>query len=74
MILKPNDNLFDCWVDASHTADWKKESAMDDDTMAKSNMGYIISYAGYPILWASKMQTEIVLSSMEAEYMAYLKL
>ena len=43
---------------------------MDDDTTARSRMGYVISYAGCPMLWASKMQTEIALSSTEAEYMA----
>jgi hypothetical protein len=33
-------------------------------------MGYVINYAGCPVLWASKMQTEIALSSTEAEYIA----
>ena len=70
MILNPNDNLFDCWVHASHAADWTKEYAMDDDTTARSRMGYKISYADCPMLWASKMQTEIALSSIEAEYVA----
>jgi hypothetical protein len=31
-------------------------------------MGYIITYAGCPMHWASKMQTEIALSATEAEY------
>ncbi len=33
-------------------------------------MGYVITYAGCPMHWASKMQTEIALSSAEAEYIA----
>lgn len=33
-------------------------------------MGYVFMYANCPILWASKMQTEISLSTTEAEYMA----
>jgi hypothetical protein len=33
-------------------------------------MGYVITYAGCPMHWASKMQTEIALSSTEAEYIA----
>ena len=33
-------------------------------------MGYAISYAGCPLTWASKLQTEIALSTVEAEYIA----
>ena len=33
-------------------------------------IAYVIMYAGCPIVWASKMQTEIALSTMEAEYIA----
>ena len=31
-------------------------------------MGYIIMYANCPIIWAIWLQTEIVLSTTEAEY------
>ncbi len=43
---------------------------MDDPNTARSRMGYTICYAGCPMMWASKMQTEIALSSTEAEYIA----
>jgi hypothetical protein len=33
-------------------------------------MGYIITYAGCPMHWSSKMQTEIALSTTEAECIA----
>jgi hypothetical protein len=33
-------------------------------------MGYIITYAGCPMHWSSKMQTGISLSTTEAEYIA----
>ena len=55
MIINPNGNSFECWVDASHAADWKKENAMDDDATTKLRTGYILNYAGCPILWGSKM-------------------
>ncbi len=35
-----------------------------------SRTGYIIQYAGCPIYWQSKLQTEIALSTAEAEYIA----
>jgi hypothetical protein len=36
----------------------------------KSRTGYIITFATCPILWSSKLQTEVVLSTTEAEYIA----
>ena len=35
-----------------------------------SRTGYIIMYAGCPVVWCSKLQTEIALSTMEAKYIA----
>ena len=32
--------------------------------------GYVITLCGCPVLWTSKLQTEIALSTMEAEYVA----
>jgi hypothetical protein len=41
----------------------------DKDT-ARSRAGYIITYAGCPVYWQSKLITEIALSTTEAEYVA----
>jgi hypothetical protein len=41
---------------------------MNDPSTAKSQTRYVISYAGCPIIWASKLQTEVVLSTTESEY------
>jgi hypothetical protein len=35
-----------------------------------SRTGYVLMYAGCPIHWVSKLQTEIALSTAEAEYIA----
>lgn len=43
------------------------EEADDRDT-ARSRHGYVITYAGAPIVWKSQLQTEIALSSCESEY------
>jgi hypothetical protein len=45
-------------------------STSSDPSTARSRMGYIITYAGCPMHWSSKMQTEIALSTTEAEYIA----
>jgi histone deacetylase 1/2 len=70
IILQPQQGTFDCWVDASHAGEWNKSHAQNDPSTAKSRTGYVIMFAGCPLVWASKLQTEIALSSTEAEYIA----
>ncbi len=41
-----------------------------DSTTSKSQSGCIIFYAGSPISWASKLQSQIAMSTTEAEYIA----
>ena len=38
-----------------------------------SRTGYVITYAGCSVLWYSKLQTEISLSTKKAEYIAVIK-
>ena len=63
----------ECWVDAAHASEWNNKTASSDPSTARSRMGYIFTYAGCPMHWSSKMQTEIALSTTEAEYIAILK-
>jgi hypothetical protein len=68
--MKPNQEGMECWVDTAHASEWNNKTASSDPNTARSRMGYIITYAGCPMHWSSKMQTEIVLSTTEAEYIA----
>jgi hypothetical protein len=70
IIINPKQHSFDCWVDADFVGNWNRVTADVDPSTAKSRTAYIISYAGCPITWASKLQTEVALSSTEAEYNA----
>jgi hypothetical protein len=54
---------FEVHVDCDFAGNWVNEDAMNDPSTAKSRTGYIIRYGGCPIVWASKLQTEVVLSS-----------
>ena len=67
MILKPNGDSFNVSVDADFSGNWDRSEAADDADTARSRHGYIVSYAGCPMLWASKLQTEVALSSTESE-------
>ena len=58
-----------CYVDADFAGGWAKANADNLDNVL-SQTGYIIMYAGCPLIWASRMQTEISLSTAESEYIA----
>jgi hypothetical protein len=61
---------FDCYVDADFQGGWDIKTATEDSTTAKSRTAYIVMYAACPIVWASKMHTDIALSTTESEYSA----
>ena len=71
--MDPDDTKsFECWVDADFLGQYVKGATdMHLDSMtAKSRTGFIITYAGCPITWGSKLQRESALSTTESEYMA----
>jgi hypothetical protein len=69
LIIRPDSSKsFEVHVDCDFAGNWIREDAMNDPSTAKSRTGYIISYGGCPVIWASKLQTEVVLSSTESEF------
>jgi hypothetical protein len=69
IILRPDvTKSFEVHVGCDFAGNWNKEDTMNDPSMAKSRTGYVISYAGCPIILASKLQTKVVLSTTESEY------
>jgi hypothetical protein len=68
--MKPKKEGMQCWVDAAHASEWNNKTASSDPNTARSRMGYVITYARCPMHWSSKMQTELALSTTEAEYIA----
>jgi hypothetical protein len=62
-----NDYRVNCFVDADFAGLWGLEYDKDPVSV-KSCTGYILMFMGCPLLWASKLQTQIALSTMEAEY------
>jgi hypothetical protein len=61
---------FECYRDANFSRNWNKAFASVDHSTAKSQSGWIIFYAGCPISWASKLQSQVALSTTEAKYIA----
>ena len=59
----------ECFVDADFAGGWNiLEPGNPDNVLSRT--GFVIYYAGCPILWKSKLQTEIALSTTESEYIA----
>ena len=66
---KMKDSL-SVWVDADFSGNWNRENVDVDESTAKSRTGYVIMLAGCPIHWKSKLQSQVALSSCEAEYIS----
>lgn len=72
LILRPDKtklNSLDVYVDADFAGAYTSEDH-EDPTNVKSRTGCVIHFANCPIHWFSRLQTEIALSTTEAEYMA----
>jgi hypothetical protein len=55
---------------AVHQASRYSHGTNNSFASVKSITGYVIKFCDVPILWVSKMQTQIGASTMEAEYIA----
>ena len=58
-----------CYADADFAGNYVKEHG-NDPASVKSRSGFVILYAGCPIAWQSKLQTEVALSTTESEYIS----
>ena len=70
LVLNPSDNLdIDCYVDADFAGLWPHE-VKTDPSCVKSRTGFVICVANCPVVWSSKLQSDIATSTMMAEYTA----
>ena len=70
IVYRPGiEKVIECYVDYEFSGGWTQ----GNDDNAENVMlctGYVITYAGCPVLWCSNLQTEIALSTTEEEYIA----
>jgi hypothetical protein len=68
--MEPKQELtIDCYVDADFAGLYGVEDSQDSLSV-KSRTGYVLLLANCPLMWVSKLQTEIASSTMESEYIA----
>ena len=60
---------FECYVDADFAGGWSSGDHTNPECVL-TRTGFLIMYAGFPLSWCSKLQTEIALSTTESEYIA----
>ena len=61
--------VVDCYADADFAGLWGHEDPQDP-ICAKSRTGFVVIFANCPLLWVSKLQTEIALSTLHSEYVS----
>eukprot|EP00957_Ditylum_brightwellii_P056241 4263216-Ditylum_brightwellii.AAC.1 len=65
---KPDPYLgIQCYVDADFADGWNMADAENPENVMLQT-GFTIMYAGCPVLWQSRLQTKVALSTAEAEY------
>ena len=70
MLLQPTHELtIDCFVDVDFAGQWNVKDP-HDPLCVKSWMGYVLMVGKCPVHWVSKLQNEVAVSMMEAEYIA----
>ncbi len=57
------------YVDANFAGGWTSGEYTNPECVL-SQTGFVIMYAGCPLTWCSKLQTEIAMSTTKAEYIA----
>ena len=59
----------ECYIDTDFVGGWSSGDHTNPECVL-SITGFVIMYAGCPLTWCSKLQTEISLSTTESEYIA----
>ena len=58
-----------CYADADFAGLWGHEDPQDP-ICARSRTGFVVIFANFHLLWMSKLQTEICLSTLNSEFAA----
>ncbi len=67
------DKGFECYCNADFSVLWNKQFTRHVPSTVESRSGWVVFYADCPIIWASKLQTQVALLTTEAEYIMILQ-
>ncbi|KAL7481129.1 hypothetical protein ACHAW6_006810 [Cyclotella cf. meneghiniana] len=57
-----------CYAVTDYIGEWNKDFAELDPSTAKPRSGWFILYANCPVIWCSRLQPQVALSTMKAEF------
>ena len=57
-------------MDVDFAGNWLPKGVQKDSMTSKSCLGWVITYTGCPVTWASKLQTLMALLTTEAKYIS----
>ena len=70
LLFNPSKKLVvDCYAGADFLGMWVYEDPQDP-ICAGSITGFVVTFVKCPLLWVSKLQTDIALSTLHSEYVA----
>ena len=61
--------MVDCYSDTNFTGLWGHENPQDH-IFHRSRTRFVVSFSNFSLLWVSKIQTDISLSTIHSEYVA----
>ena len=59
--------MVDCYADEDFAGMWGHEDPQDP-ICARSRTGFVVTFSNCPLLWVSKLQREMALSTLHSEY------
>ena len=70
IVFNPSNKIeVDCYADADFEGLWRHKDPQDL-MCARSTTGFVLTFANCPLLWVSKIQTDIALSTLHSGYVS----
>ena len=70
LVFNPSTKLVvDCYADEDFAGMWGHGNNQET-ICARSRTGFVVTFSNCPLLWVSKLQTDIALSTLHFEYVA----